>query len=55
MKFEMFSWLWSIREMAHFWGFLGPNSPKYRPILLKFAPELVFKDSKTLFENFFKI
>ena len=32
--------------MAHFGGFGGPNSPKYDPILLKFAPELVFKESK---------
>ena len=32
--------------MAHFGGFWGPNSPKYDPILLKFAPELVFKESK---------
>ena len=40
--------------MAHFWKFLGPNSPKYGPILLKFTPELVLKESKTLFENFFK-
>ena len=37
-KFEMFSWWWSIHEMAHFWAFSGPKSPKYGLILLKFAP-----------------
>ena len=37
-----------------FWKFLGPNSPKYDLILLKFASELVFKENKTLFEKFFK-
>ena len=40
--------------MTHFWRLLSPNSPKYDPILLEFAPELVFKESKTLFEKFFK-
>ena len=40
--------------MAHFWEFWGPNSPKYGPILLKFTPELVLKESKTLLEIFFK-
>ena len=37
-KFEMFSWWWSIHEMAHFWAFSGPKFPKCRLILLKFAP-----------------
>ena len=45
--------------MEHPWnntfcGVLGRDSPKYGPILLKFAPELVFKESKTRFENYFK-
>ena len=53
-KFEMFLWRWSIHEMAHFWAFLGPNSPKYGPILPKFAPQLVFMGSKTVFEEFFE-
>ena len=56
-KFEMFLWRWSIHEMAHFWAFLGPNSPKYGPILLKFAPQLVFMGSKTVFfenSNFYR-
>ena len=46
MKFQMFSWRWSIYEMAYFGVFLGPNSPKYGAILLKFAPELIFKQKK---------
>ena len=37
--------------MAHFWLILGPNSPKYGPMLLKFGPELVLIGSKTLFQN----
>ena len=53
-KFEMFLWQWSIHEMAHFWAFLGPNSPKYGLILLKFAPQLLFMGSKTVFEEFFE-
>ena len=48
-KIEMFSWRWSIHEMVHFWGFSGPKSPKCGPILLKFAPQLLLKESKTLF------
>ena len=53
-KFEMFSWRWSIHKMAHFWAFLSPNSPKCRLILLKFAPQLFLKESKTLIYEFFK-
>ena len=33
-------------QMVHFWWFFGHNSPKYGPILLKFPPELKFKESK---------
>ena len=54
IKFEMFSWRCSIHEMAHFGGFLGPNSPKYGPILLKFLPEIVLTDVKTVFEESLK-
>ena len=53
-KFEMFSWRWSIHEMTHFLAFLGPKSPKCGPVLLKFAPQLLPKESKTLFEEFFE-
>ena len=50
----MFSWRWSIHEMTHFLAFLGPKSPKCGPVLLKFAPQLLTKESKTLFEEFFE-
>ena len=49
IKFKMFSWLQSIHEMTHLGEFLGPNFPKYDMIFLKFAPELVFREGKTLF------
>ena len=60
INLEMLSWRWSSPGMVHFFSFWGegrgaPNSPKYDPILLKFALELVFKKSKTWLENFFKI
>ena len=51
IKFEMFSWRWSIHEMAHFWGFSDHNSPKYGSILLKFLPEVVLKETKLVFEE----
>ena len=35
--------------MAQFWGILGPNSSKYCLISIKFLPEVVLKDKKTLF------
>ena len=54
IKFEMFSWRWSIHEMAHFGGFLGPNSPKYGLILLKFLPEVLLKDRKPVLEKSYK-
>ena len=54
IKFEMFSWRCSIHEMAHFEGFLGPNSPKYGPILLKFLPEVVLSDTKAVLEESLK-
>ena len=45
--------------MEHPWNgpflaFLGPNSPKYGAILLKFGPELGSIGSKTLFQEFFE-
>ena len=40
--------------MTHFGGFLGLNSPKYYQILLKFSPEVVFKETQTVFEKFWK-
>ena len=40
--------------MTHFGGFLGLNSPKYYQILLKFSPEVAFKETQTVFEKFWK-
>ena len=60
IKFQMFSWRWRIHEMTHFEGVLDHNSPKYGPILLKFLPEVVLKDTNTVFKeslenrNFYK-
>ena len=53
-KFQIFSWQWSNHEMAHFGDFLGPNVPKYGLILLKFLPEVVLKDAKTVIEESLK-
>ena len=39
--------------MAQFWGILGPNSSKYCLISIKFLPEVVLKDKKTLFGDSF--
>ena len=50
----MFLWQWSIHEMVLFGGFLGPNSPKYCHILPKFLLEVVFNESQTVFEEFWK-
>ena len=52
INFPMFSWHCSIHEMTLLGFFLSPNCPKYCPILLKFAPEVVFKERKTVFQNF---
>ena len=35
--------------------FLGRNSPKYSPTLLKFSPEVVLKEKKTVFKDSFEI
>ena len=63
IKFQMFSWRWSTDEIAHFWGegerwwwgrVLGPKSPQNGPILLKFLPEVVRKDTESVFEESLK-
>ena len=53
-------WLWSFVLIQHQWngpflGFLGPCSPKYYLILLKFWPEVVFNKTSRVFEKSFKI
>ena len=44
----------SIHEMALYWGFLGPYSPKYGRIMLNFSPEVFSNNRKTVFSEFFK-
>ena len=53
-NFQKFSWRWSIHELGHFRGFLGPNSPKSASILAKLAPEVVLKERNTLLKFFEK-
>ena len=53
-KFEMFSLQWRIHEMTHFRVFLIHNCPKYGRILLKFLPEIVLKEAKSVFEESLK-
>ena len=38
--------------MGHFGVFWAPNSPKYGPVLLKLAPQVVFIETQTVFEEF---
>ena len=54
IKFEMFLWQWRIHEMAHFGRFWGPSFPKYGPILLKFLPEVLLKETKSVLEESLK-
>ena len=54
LKFEMFLWRWRIHEMAHFGRFWGPSFPKYGPILLKFLPEVLLKETKSVLEESLK-
>ena len=51
-NFQSFSYRFSIHEIAPFLrdgGGLGPYSPKYGPTLLKFLPEVVYKQTKSVF------
>ena len=52
INFQSFSYRFSIHEMPLFEEVLGPNSPKYCQILLKFSPQVVFKEKKQCFKNF---
>ena len=54
IKFHIISWRWSIHEMGHFRGFLGPNFPKYGLIFLKFLLEVVLKETKSVLEESLK-
>ena len=56
ISFQNFSYRFSIHEMVLFGGFLGPNSPKYCPILMNISPEVLFKEKKNgIFKNLRKI
>ena len=46
--FQSFSNRFSIHEMSLFGEVLSPNSPKYCQVLLKFLPQVVFKETKTV-------
>ena len=48
INFQSFLYRFSIHEMPLFGDVLGPNSPKYCQILLKFSPQVVFKETKTV-------
>ena len=49
INFQKFSWRWSMHELRHFGGVLRPDTPKYVRILIRLAPEVVFKKGKTMF------
>ena len=55
INLQMFSWQSSIHEIALFGGFWALTPPKCCQILPKFLPELVFKETQTVFEEFWKI
>ena len=48
INFQSFSYRFSIHEMPLFGEVLGPNSSKYCQILLKFSPQVVLKETKTV-------
>ena len=48
INFQSFSSQFSIHEMLLFGEIVGPNSPKYCQILLKYLPQVVFKETKTV-------
>ena len=51
-NFQIFSWRCSIHELSHFGVFLDPNSPEYGSVLLKFASQVLFMKTKTVFQKF---
>ena len=52
---QKFSWQWSIHELGHFGGFWDPNSSKNSSVLVKLAPEIVFKKRNRVLNYFWKI
>ena len=55
INFKKVPWQWSIHELGHFGVFLGPNFPKYGPILLKLAPEVASSRGTESFKKFWQI
>ena len=55
INFQMFSWWYSIHEMAPLGEFLGPFSPNMTQICCNFDPRNASHKPKTVFEQFFKI
>ena len=55
INFQIVSWRCSSHQMGHFWGLVGPFSPKYCSNLLKFGPEVVHHETKSVCEQCFKI
>ena len=55
INFQMFSWRCTSHEMALFWGFLGPFNPKYDSNVLKFGPEVFHHETKSVYEQCFRI
>ena len=54
INFQIFWYQFSIYKTILFGGFFGPNSPKYCPILMKFSPEVLFKERKSVNLRIFK-
>ena len=46
INFQSFLYRFSIHEIPLFGDVLGPNSPNNFQILLKFSPQVVFKETK---------
>ena len=55
INFQKFSWRWSIHELDHFGVFLGPNWSKIGSILVKLAPEVMFRKRNRVLKFFSKI
>ena len=55
INFQSFSYQFSIHWMAPFGEVLDPYSPKYCQVLLKFSPQVVFNETKTVLQESLKI
>ena len=55
INFEILSWRCSSHEIGLFRGFDGPFSPKKGLNLLKFGPEVFHEETKSVYQQWFKI